>query len=155
MRTILLMPMDRFDNPSYIHARLESAPTGTRGALKTTLRYLYESDGPVNLPRERLKLAEPLLDSAETVVARWLYTRTNGSLRSKYGANALLRARSQRYRCEHCGHADVRVLNLDHALGRKNLDLFACLCSNCHAIKSREKDWTGVPATAELWENGD
>lgn len=153
LRLILLIPMDRFDNPAYITVRVESVPAEVRGALRTVLRYLYERGGPVNLPRARLKLAEPFLDSAEVIVARWLYSRTNGSLRASYGGNALQQARNQRYRCEHCGHADVRVLNLDHVRGRKNRDSFACLCSNCHALKSREHDWTGVPAALEQWES--
>ena len=144
--------MDRFDNPAYIASRLETAPPAARGALRTVLRYLYEGEGPINLPRLRLKSAETLLDSAEVIVARWLYTRTNGSLRASYGANAFRQARKQRYRCEHCGHADVRVLNLDHVQGRDNRDFFACLCSNCHALKSREQDWTGIPSAVEQWD---
>ncbi len=152
LRTILLIPMERFDNPEYIDDRLNTAPKSVRGALKTALRFLYETNGPVNLPRARLKAAEPLLDSAEAVVARWLFNRTRGGLRTAYGANALRQARIQRYRCEHCGHADVRVLNLDHVEGKKNRNSFACLCSNCHVLKSREKDWIGLSGAREYME---
>ena len=141
-----LIPINRFDHPEYLADRLQHAPPSARGALRTALRFIYETDGPENLPRNRLKLAEPWLEPAEAVVARWLYTRTNGSLRATYGKSALRSARTQRYRCEHCGHADVRVLNLDHVGGRMDSSSFACLCSNCHALKSRAKDWTGLPA---------
>lgn len=139
-----LIPMERFDNAEYLESRVSHVPPEAAGSVRTALRYLYITDGPVNLPRDRLKAAEPFLDPAEKVVVRWLYTRTNGTLRSTYGASALHAARRQRYRCEHCGHADVRVLNLDHVEGRKNLEHFACLCTNCHCLKSREKDWLGI-----------
>jgi hypothetical protein len=136
-----LIPIDRFDNPEYIESRLAVLDASDLGAVRTTLRYLYLTDGPINLPRERLKRAEPFLQPAERIVARWLYTRTNGSGRKNYGGAALRAARKQRYRCEHCGHADVRVLNLDHVEGRSNREFFACLCTNCHCLKSRERDW--------------
>jgi hypothetical protein len=136
--------MERFDNTAYLESRVSEVAADSVGSLRSALRYLYLSDGPINLPRDRLKKAEPFLDPAERVVVRWLYTRTNGSLRSSYGASALRAARRQRYRCEHCGHADVRVLNLDHVDGRGNRERFACLCTNCHCLKSREKDWVGL-----------
>ena len=139
-----LIPIDRFDNAQYLESRVSGTDSAEAGSLRTALRYLYLSDGPINLPRDRLKKAEPFLEPAERVVIRWLYTRTNGSLRSRYGAAALRAARRQRYRCEHCGHADVRVLNLDHVEGRGNREQFACLCTNCHCLKSRERDWGGL-----------
>jgi hypothetical protein len=43
------------------------------------------------------------------------------------------------------------VLNLDHVEGHSKKDLFACLCSNCHCLKSRANDWSGVPKAAEKW----
>jgi hypothetical protein len=97
----------------------------------------------VNLPRERLLRAERHLEAAERIVIRWLYTRTNGNLRSSYGASALRAARASRYRCQECNFGDVRVLNLDHVNGRVAGSPFACLCANCHTIKSRKSDWTG------------
>jgi hypothetical protein len=144
MISAFLIPIDRFDNLDYIESRLAVLDSGVVGAMRTTLRYLYLTAGPVNLPRERFKRAKPFLEPAERVVAGWLYTRTNGSGRKSYGTAALRAARKQRYRCEHCGHADVRVLNLDHVEGRDNRELFACLCSNCHCLKSRERDWSGA-----------
>lgn len=133
----------RFNVPEYIESRVMIVPVPDRGSLRTALSYLYQDDGPINLPRERLLAADPHFEPAERIVVRWLYTRTNGNLRSSYGASALRAARSSRYRCEVCGFQDVRVLNLDHVKGRVTDTPFACLCANCHTIKSRESDWTG------------
>lgn len=138
-----LIPMERFDSAEYIEARIAAAAPAAAGSLRTTLKYLYSSNGPINLPKPRLKTSEPFLELAERVLARWLQTRTNGSERKNYGPPALRAARRQRYRCEHCGHADVRVLHLDHIEGRRNVGGFACLCANCHMLKSREHDWSG------------
>ena len=138
-----LIPMARFGNQAYIEERVSGAAPSAAGSLRTALRYLYDDDGPVNLPRDRMKKAEEFFDEIERVVVRWLYTRTNGSLRKQYGSAALTAARKQRYRCESCGHADVRVLTLDHIEGRNNRELFACLCANCHMLKSRKLDWAG------------
>jgi hypothetical protein len=139
-----LIPMDRFDNPQFIDERLAKVSSEVVGALKTTLSYLYLAKGPINLPRSRLKASEPHLEPAEKILARWLQTRTNGSERKNYGKAALLAARRQRYRCEHCGHADIRVLHLDHVKGHAHHDEFACLCANCHMLKSRRFDWSGA-----------
>jgi len=139
-----MIPMERFDNSEYIEGRISAAPPEAAGSLRTTLTYLYQSSGPINLPRPRLKTSEPFLEDAERVLVRWLQTRTNGSERKNYGAPALRAARCQRYRCKDCGHADIRVLHLDHIEGRKNAGSgFACLCANCHMLKSRKCDWTG------------
>lgn len=140
----------RFGDSKLIDTRVEGVPDALQGSLRTALTYLYLVDGPTNLPRDRLKLAERHLDPAERIVIRWLYTRTNGRLRKNYGRNALLAARTAQYRCESCGFADVRVLNLDHVHGRdSDADEFACLCANCHAIKSRVNDWTMPADTAD------
>ncbi len=146
MISAFLISTDRFDNVDKIEKRLVDLEPSLAGSVRTALRYLYLIvDGPINLPRDRMLKALPFLDPAERVLVRWLYTRTNGSERKRYGSAALLAARKQRYRCEHCGHADVRVLNLDHVEGRHNRELFACLCANCHTLKSREKDWMSQP----------
>lgn len=139
----LVIDTGRFDSTTLIEARCLSAPEISRGALRTALSYLYLMNGPINLPRDRLKVARNLLDRAEQVVINWLYTRTNGSLRRQYGAKALVAARNARYRCERCGFPDVRCLNIDHVEGRSDEAHFACLCANCHVIKSREADWGG------------
>ncbi len=136
------IPRGRFDNSQYLERRVAKAESECQGALRTALRFLYESRGPVNLPRERLFLAEPYFEPREQIVIRWLYTRTNGRLRKSYGKLALQAARRARYRCEECGYADIRALNLDHITGRRSRR-FACLCANCHTIKSRRLDWTG------------
>jgi hypothetical protein len=141
-----LIPMIRFDNEIFVETRISSAPKKIAGLLKTTLKFLYFMEGPKNLPRTRLLAAEPFLEPAEVVLTRWLYTRTNGSERKDYGAQALQAARRQRYRCEHCGHADVRVFQLDHVSGRKGPSEFSCLCANCHVLKSRGHDWSGRAA---------
>lgn len=143
MQQVIAIDASRFNNNGHIESRLAAVRTEEQGALRTALGYLYLDDGPINLPRPRLLSAESHLDATERIVIRWLYTRTNGSLRSEYGADALRAARGSRYRCETCGFADVRVLNLDHVNGRTVGTPFACLCANCHTIKSREKDWTG------------
>jgi hypothetical protein len=122
---------------------LASVRASDRGALLTALKYLYMDSGPINLPRDRLKIAKPYLDDAERAVIEWLKTRTNGSERRNYGKGALIAARRSRYRCERCGFADVRTLNLDHVEGREIATPFACLCANCHTIKSRQEDWSG------------
>lgn len=88
-------------------------------------------------------MAELYLEPRERVLMRWLYNRTNGNLRATYGAKALRAARVSRYRCEHCGFADLRALHIDHVHGRTTETPCACLCANCHNIKSREHDWSG------------
>lgn len=138
------IPEDRFDNGEFIERRVSSTPVQVHGAVRTALLYLYSSSGPKNLPRERLKLAEPFVEAREKVLLRWLQTRTNGSLRATYGEKALIAARNSRYRCTGCGFSDVRALQIDHVDGRKKETAFACLCANCHCIKSRAKDWSGT-----------
>ena len=143
MYDLLSIDATRFNDSRHIDTRIAKAPDASRGALKTCLSYLYKDDGPVNLPRDRLLAASPYLEPAELLVARWLYTRTNGSLRKAYGAESLKAARLSRYRCSVCSFSDVRVLNLDHVQGQVHGTPFACLCANCHTIKSRAVDWTG------------
>jgi hypothetical protein len=113
------------------------------GSIQTVLKYLYASDGPTNIPPDRFKKAFKYLDEAERILSKWLRTRTNGNLRSIYGKNALIFARKAKYRCSSCGYPDIRALHMDHVEGRDKKELFACLCANCHNIKSRTDDWTG------------
>jgi hypothetical protein len=143
MAKLISIDGTRFNDDRYIESRVATIAAADRGSLRTALGYLYLDNGPVNLPRARLLVAKQHLEVAETIVVQWLYTRTNGSLRRCYGAAALRAARACRYHCEVCGFADVRVLNLDHVNGRVADTPFACLCANCHTIKSRESDWTG------------
>jgi len=137
------IPSDRFNDSIYISNRVAVVGSAVAGSLRSALSYIYMHDGPINLPRERLKAAEPFLEPRELVLARWLQTRTNGSLRSKYGDKALLAAREAKYKCTSCGFSDVRALHLDHIDGHTTGTEFACLCANCHNIKSREHDWSG------------
>ena len=140
---LFTVPAERFTDAGFIERRVAAVPEAVRGHLRSVLRYLYESGGPTNLPPERFKPAEKHLEPAEVIVARWLRTRTNGNLRKSYGKPALLAARSSRYRCVQCSFPDVRTLHLDHVTGRLSPSAFACLCANCHNIKSRNGDWTG------------
>jgi hypothetical protein len=144
MNKLLSIDPTRFNDNAFIQNRLSMAALLDRGSLHTALKYLYMDDGPINLPRDRLKLAKPYLDEAERILIQWLQTRTNGSERKNYGKDALIAARRSRYRCQQCTFPDVRTLNLDHVEGRVIGASFACLCANCHTIKSREKDWNGV-----------
>ena len=144
MLQLLAIDDSRFNDAARIETRVATVTVPDRGALRTVLRYLYLDDGPVNLPAKRLRSAKAHLEAAELLVIRWLFTRTNGSLRSSYGAPSLQAARRARYRCQECGFPDVRVLNLDHVDGRVAGTPFTCLCANCHTIKSRAKDWTGT-----------
>jgi|SRR5579884_831128 len=137
-----VIPRDRFDDPNDIERRVKVVPPASQGALRSALRYLYLTDGPINLPPNRRKIAEPYLEPAEILLARWLAYRTNGGGRRDYGANALRQARFSHYRCERCGFPDVRTLELDHVRGIAG-KTFACLCANCHNIKSRKEDWIG------------
>ena len=152
MTGLLAIELARFNNDEHIEARVAAVPSSDCGALRSALRYLYKDDGPVNLPRDRLLTAERYLEAAERLLVRWLSTRSNGNLRSSYGTASLVAARTSRYRCEVCAFADVRVLNLDHVNGRVTGTPFACLCANCHAIKSRESDWTGEKPQREIPE---
>jgi hypothetical protein len=139
----LMIDEARFNNRDLIDVRVAAADQAHRGALRTALRYLYLDDGPVNLPSKRLLASQGYLDPAEKLVIRFLFYRTNGRLRADYGADSLRAARASRYRCQECGFPDVRTLTLDHVEGRIMGTPFACLCWNCHSIKSRRYDWTG------------
>jgi len=149
-----VIPSERFNSPSFIQGRVDAAPSAVQGSLKTALRYLYETQGPTNLPRDRKRVAEPYLEEREKIVARQLYTRTNGSERKNYGKDALHAARTAQYRCADCGFPDVRCLHLDHVEGRKgSLSTFRVLCANCHQIKSRKKDWGTRPVVEAVETN--
>jgi len=127
-----------FDDPDAIERRIANVPDADQGHLRSALRYLYLSDGPLNLPADRRKTALPHLDQAERIAITWLYTRTNGSERKNYGTKVMPAARRSRLRCERCNMADVRTLNLDHIDGRIVDTEFQVLCANCHHIKTCE-----------------
>jgi hypothetical protein len=142
-----VIPSTRFDNEKYIQKRVAAVPAAVKGCLRSLLRYLYESNDPTNSPKARYSPARRYLEAAELVLANWLRTRTNGHHRKAYGRQSLLCARSQRYRCQTCRFPDVRALHLDHVEGKIAGASFACLCANCHNIKSRKYDWTGKKRT--------
>ncbi len=141
--TSFVIDASRFDNDAYLATRLAAIPEIDRGSLKSALTYLYHQAGPRNLPPVRFKKAQAYLEPAELKVIKWLKTRTNGRFRKTYGASALFAARASRYRCQECGFADVRALHMDHVSGRVEGTEFACLCANCHNIKSYTDDWNG------------
>src|SRR5664279_2194798 len=95
-----VIPSERFDNDGFVEGRVHAVPANVQGAMRTTLRYLYFTDGPKNLPATRKKLAEPFLEDGEKIVVRWLHPRTNGQLHKSYGLPALQCARKARYRCQ-------------------------------------------------------
>jgi hypothetical protein len=140
---------ERFEDPTFIERRLAAVPPKDRGCMRSLLRYIYAKDGPVNMQKARYSPVRQYLEPAEKIVAQWLRTRTNGRHRKSYGHDALRCARASRYRCQNCGFPDVRTLHLDHVEGKIAGATFACLCANCHNIKSRKSDWTGRRRASE------
>ena len=136
------IPPGKLGNEGDIRERIQQAPEESRSALKTTLSYLYLEAGPINLSTRQFSVAEPFLLPSETILAKYLKSKTTGPKRPAYGGTALSHARSVGYKCQCCDYADVRVLNLDHAHGRA-AQSFLLLCANCHNLKSRRYDWHG------------
>lgn len=132
-----------FDNPQFIDDRLAIVPAKDRGCLRSLFRYIYSNEGPRNMQKARYSPVRHHLEPAEKIVAQWLRTRTNGRHRKSYGHAALRCARAARFRCQVCGFPEVRTLHLDHVEGKIAGATFACLCANCHNIKSRKSDWSG------------
>jgi hypothetical protein len=114
-----------------------------KGALTSALNYLYGDIKAID--KSRINASLRYLTNAEKKVIKWLHTRTNGRLKKYYGANSLIAARNAKYKCQNaeCGFSDVRSLELDHVNGKKSkyTAVFACLCANCHNIKSFTHDW--------------
>lgn len=135
--TSWIIPPERFNNSAWVEARVTSVPEFAQKKLRTALSYLYFDDGVINLPRDALLVAERVLEPAEAHLGRWLYTRTNGSERKRYGTDAVKAARLARHRCSECGHPDVRTLQIDHVEGRVGPTALQCLCANCHQIKTK------------------
>ncbi|MHB8128957.1 MAG: hypothetical protein ACYDEX_08160 [Mobilitalea sp.] len=136
-----IIPFERFNNQLHIEERVSSIPKEHQNLFHAVLDYLYNDNGTTNMADNKNHIIEMYLDNTEKIVAKWLKTRTNGSKKRRYGYKSLLSARSARYRCSVCGFPDIRVLELDH-IDKDNPDTdFACLCANCHNIKSREMDW--------------
>jgi hypothetical protein len=132
------------DNENAIARRVAAADPRHAGQLRTTLSYLYLSDGPINLKAPQYRAAKQYLLPAEAVLARLLKSRTNGRSRKTYGPNCLTAARRAHYRCQICGEPDTRLLTLDHCHGRKDTSAYFLLCANCHYLKSRTYDWLGI-----------
>lgn len=133
-------------SPEKIKTRIEQCPDGEKKFLQSALNYLYGSTRTID--KERVNMSLKHLSNAEKKVIKWLFARTNGSLRKDYGANALLAAKNAKYKCSNCPFDDVRALELDHVEGKRSKALvtnFACLCANCHNIKSFKQDWFSNP----------
>jgi len=62
-------------------------------ALRLVLRYLYLTDGPINLKNAQFNPRAELLSPAELVMVRYLQSRNNGGGRRHYGEAALRAAR--------------------------------------------------------------
>lgn len=134
---------DAFDNETAITLRCQDLEPKVAKSLRLVLSYLYLTAGPVNLRNVQFNPSAKLLSTAELVMVKYLKSRTNGNGRRRYGQPALRAARKARYRCEACDNADVRVLVLDHANGRDDVENFFMFCADCHQIKSRLFDWSG------------
>lgn len=131
------------DNAEAIESRCAGLEKKEAAALSLMLRYLYLAEGPLNLTNGPFNLSKDHLSDAESIMVKYLKSRTNGNGRRRYGGAALRAARKARYRCEACSNADVRVLVLDHANGRNDVENFIMFCADCHQIKSRLYEWTG------------
>lgn len=103
------------------------------------LKYLYLS-GKLNMQKRLMNSAMPFLEPSEQLMLRYLFNRSNGGLRQRYGHAAVAEAKASKFCCRDCGFGDVRTLTLDHVEGR-GAKQFRMLCANCHQIKSREKEW--------------
>lgn len=129
-----------FDNKIEIDKRLAQCEKEKAGKLKSVLSYLYLQDGPGNLHKfARLKPVEVYLSKAEIKAARWLSTLTTRS-RKIYGKNALIAFRAAKGKCNKCGFADVRCLEIDHTNSVRNCDSpQECICANCHKIETYQR----------------
>ena len=140
-----------------IEARVAVVAESDRDALRRTLGYLYLEDGPLSIARDSKTQAEQHLTPVELFVFRWLYKRTDGKLRRFYGPGTLEAVKRSRYRCEKCGFADVRALNIEKAdydeeVGRER---FACLCANCNTVQARAKEMAAIVSNRERAAHAD
>ncbi|MDP1586403.1 MAG: HNH endonuclease signature motif containing protein [Prosthecobacter sp.] len=138
-----IVPKNIINNDELITSRVEAAMPDARSSLRLVLSYLFKSNGPTNLRNRQYSAAKPYLTNYENSLACYLKSRTNGNGRRAYGKAGLMAMRRSAYRCEVCGEGDVRLLVLDHANGRDDVETFFVLCANCHQLKSRLFDWTG------------
>ena len=138
------------ENQDAIATRLTTIEEAKRESVGAVLRYLFVSGGPKNITREQKTAAETELTPVEQFVLQWLHKRTDGKLRRHYGPGVLSAVKRALYRCERCGFADVRALNLERqrvdeaSVERKNS--FICICANCHTVESRAKEMAMVAA---------
>lgn len=131
------------DNQAAIDARIAELAETERETAILVLRYLYMTDGPRSIPRDKKSQAEECLTPVEVFVFQWLFKRTDGKLRRIYGAGVLDAVKRSRYQCECCGFADVRALNLEKREQGDKVS-FACLCANCNTVESRAKEMAKI-----------
>ena len=127
------------DNNEAIETRVAELAESDRETATLVLRYLYMTNGPRSIPRDKKSQAEQCLTPAEHFVFQWLYKRTDGKLRRFYGAGVLETVKRSRYQCERCEFADVRALNLEKREEDEKVT-FECLCANCNIVESRAKE---------------
>lgn len=123
-RSQFVVPKNIIDNDEIITRRVETATPDARSSLKLVLSYLFKSNGPTNLRNRQYSTAKPYLTNYENTLACYLKSRTNGNGRRTYGKAGLLAMRRAGYRCEVCKEGDVRLLVLDHANGRDDVETF-------------------------------
>ena len=138
-------------NCDSIHERAIRIADSEREPLGLVLGYLYLHDGPRSITRDHKTRAEPNLTPVELFIFQWLYKRTDGKLRRFYGPDALQAAKRSRFRCEECGFADVRALNLEKIAQDDETDgtRFACLCANCNTVRARVKEMAALVLNRE------
>lgn len=143
-----IIPRERFNNRDYIESRCDVVDKILQGNLRSALKYLYldqDKDGISTFSKttKNTILDGKLLEERETIIFKYLFTRTSGSEKYVVGKPGFFAAKTSRYRCEDCSNPDVRVLCLDHIWEGDSLSGFKMLCANCHSIKSRVEDWKG------------
>lgn len=129
-----------------IEARVAEVTESERETLNLALSYLYLADGPGSISRDAKSQSEQHLTPVELFVLQWLHKRTDGKLRHIYGSEALTAVKRSHYRCERCGFADVRALNIektecDEASAQQR---FSCLCANCNTVAARAKEMANI-----------
>ena len=145
------------NDESAIMARVAMLPVDEQVFMRAALRYIYLLSAshnsplavriPVHTPEQRKtrknalrELLHQHLSAAERQAFNNL-TKYAHSSRARYGPHAVREARAAGYCCRDCGMSDIRTLEMDHVNGSGDTTNFRLLCSNCHNIKSRQKEW--------------
>jgi len=142
-----IIPEERFNNQNYLSEKRDNN-VPFKGVIESVIKYLYfdtQHNGisTFNNIKKKIIIENNLLEPREIIILKYLSSRTNGRLKSQYGALAIKEAKDAKYRCKVCGNPDIRTLCLDHIWVDEKLEGFKMLCQNCHSIKSRLEDWCG------------